>query len=105
MAHILALLLHVPEFRPPRVDLRTMDLYARELALDAGFLDPREGLLSDEVRLLVRVDEPPEVDLVRIVLERHVGAVVQDSRLDPADLGGSDRPHVVLLARLHDPVP
>src|SRR6266540_6540216 len=105
MADGLAVLLHVPEFRRPRVDLRTMNLDARELPLDAHFLDSREGLLPDEVRLLFEVDEPPEVDLVRVVLERHVGAVVQDPRLDPSDLGGRDRPDVVLLARLHDPVP
>src|SRR6267378_6538078 len=105
MPDLLAVTCHVPELGRPRVNRRTLDLQADELPPDAFLLDPLESLFPDEVRLLVEVDEPAEVHLVRIVLERHVGSVIQDARLDPADLRRSDRPDLVLLPRVHDPIP
>src|SRR5207244_911685 len=78
------------------------DLDPHELALDALLLHSSKLGLPQVVRSLVLVHRPTEADLVRIVVEHDVRAVVQDPRLDPSNLGRSDRPDVVLRARAHD---
>src|SRR2546427_9108886 len=105
MAGLLSVLLHVPELRRPGVNLWALDLHAHQPSLHAVLLDLRERLLSDEIRLLVQIHEPAQAHYVRVVLGRHVGAVVQDAPLDPPNLRGRDRADVVLLAGFHDPVP
>src|SRR2546422_10316323 len=105
MANLLAVLLHVPELRCPRVNLRALDLHTDKLSLHALLLDLHKRLLPDEVRLLVEIHEPTQAHLVRVVLERHVGPVVQDSPLDPPNLRGRTGADVVFLPSLHDPVP
>src|SRR5437899_4368471 len=92
-------------FRHVELDRLAVDLEADELPLRAFVIDACEGRLADEVARLVEVHGPSEADLVRIVLDRHVRAVVQDARLDPADIRGTRGPEVVLLPRLHDGVP
>ena len=49
--------------------------------------DSLQRFPADEIRCLVQVDEALEPDLVRIVVERHVDAVVEDAGLDAADVG------------------
>src|SRR2546428_12138678 len=105
MANLLAVFLHVPELRRPRVNLGPLDLHAHELSLHAFLLDLRERLLPDEVRLLVEIHEPAQAHLVPVVLERHVGPVVQNSSLDPPNLEGRNGADVVFLPGLYDPVP
>src|SRR2546428_4446112 len=105
MANLLAVLLHVPELRCPRVNLRALDLHTDKLSLHALLLDLHKRLLPDEVRLLVEIHEPAQAYLVRVVLERHVGPIVQNSSLDPPNLGGRNGPDVVSLPGFHDPVP
>ena len=81
------------------------DLDADQLAIDARRADLLEGGLADVVGVL-RLDEPLEAhDVERRVVDRHVRAVVEDAGLDPARLARRDRPDVVRLARLHQPVP
>src|SRR3989442_4333451 len=105
MANLSAFLLHVPELRRPRVNLRALDLHTDKLPLPTLLLDLRKRLIPDEVRLLVEIHEPAQAHLVRVVLERHVGPVVQNSPLNPPNLRGRNGADVVLLPSLHDPVP
>src|SRR5712692_1117709 len=81
------------------------DLDSDQLAPRALFLDPLEGGLPDERARLVQVDETTEIDLVRIVLDRHVSPVVQDARLDSPDVRWPSRSKVVFLPRLHHGIP
>src|SRR2546422_608618 len=53
----------------------------------------------------VAVRGPSGADFVWVVLDRHVGAVVQDACLDAADIRGTRGAEVVLLTRLDDGVP
>ena len=70
-----------------------------ELAADALRPDRLEGVLADVVGRL-RFDEPLEPhDLERVVVDRHVRAVVEDAGLDPARLARGDRADPVRLAR------
>ena len=81
------------------------DLDADELAIDALRADLLERRLADVVGVL-RLDQPLEAhDLERLVGDGHVRAVVEDAGLDAARLARRDRPDVVRLAGLHDPVP
>src|SRR3989304_10259420 len=65
----------VPDGPPALVVLRFPgdrlpgDLHADELPLHTLCLDPPQGLLPDEIRLLVQVDEPAEADLDRVLVE------------------------------------
>src|SRR3990172_7298507 len=94
-----------PVFRNPRADHRSVDLHADELARYALGLRPLDRLLPDVVWVLVEVHGPTEAHLERVVVEDDVRGVVQDARLNPADLGRRDGADVVWLARLHDPIP
>ncbi len=53
----------------------------------------------------VEVHQPLEPHLERVVLVRHVGAPVEDSALDPADVAGAGGPDVVGRAGLENPLP
>src|SRR5262245_63890631 len=76
-----------------------------ELAVDAPDPDLLERRLADVVGRL-RLDEPLEAhDLERVVLDRHVRAVVEDAGLDPAGLDGRHRPDAELPAGLEHAVP
>src|SRR5712691_564845 len=92
-------------FRHVEFDWLAVDLNPDQFPLRAFVLDALEGGLADEIARLVEVDGPPESDFVRVVLDRHVRAVVQDARLDAADIRGTRGPEVVLLPRLDDRVP
>ncbi len=64
-----------------------------------------ERRLADVVRLL-GLDQPLHAgDLEGIVLDCHVGVVVEDPRLDAARLARGDRADLVPLAGCHDLVP
>src|SRR5436190_360666 len=81
------------------------DLDADELSIHAPRADRLERGLADVVRLLL-LDEPLEAgDVERRVIDRHVRAIVEDARLDPASLARRDRPDAVRLARLEHAVP
>src|SRR5712692_1079985 len=95
----------VPVIRDPGPEGGAFDLDTDELALEALLLHPSERGLPEVVRPLVLVHGPAEAHLVRIVVEHDVRTVVQDSRLDPPDLGRGDRPDVVLGPRAHDRIP
>src|SRR3989441_11381768 len=86
-------------------DWRAINLHAHELALRSLFLDSLKGGFADEVLRLLQVDGPAEADLIRVVFDRHVGAVVQDPRLDAPDIGGTCWPNAVRLAGLDHRVP
>src|SRR5438132_8660380 len=105
MTVLLSIVRHVPVAGGHRMDLRTWDLDADELSLQALFLDLRERLLPDEVCLLAEIDEPAQTYFVGVVFERHVGPVIQDATLDPPNLRGRDWADVVFLPGFHDPVP
>src|SRR5437667_135934 len=105
VSDLLSILLHIPKFRGPGVDLRAMNLNADELPLHAFLLNFRERLLPNEIRFLIQIHEPAEVDFVRVVFQGHVGPVVQNPCLDPSDLRGRNRADVVLLPGLEDSVP
>src|SRR3989475_3434856 len=92
-------------FRHVEFDGLAVDLNPDQFPLRAFVLDALEGGFADEVARLVEVDGPPESDFVRVVLDCHVRAVVQDARLDAADIRGTRGPEVVLLPRLDDRVP
>src|SRR5206468_8338517 len=92
-------------FRHVELDGLAADLDPDELPLGAFVLDALEGRLADEVARLVEVDRPSEPDFVGVVLDRHVRAVVQDARLDAADIRRTRGAEVVLLSRLDDDVP
>ena len=81
------------------------DLDADQLAAHAASADLLERRLADVVGVL-RLDQPFEPHhLERVVLDRHVRAVVEDAGLDPARLARRDRPDLVRPPGLHDPVP
>src|SRR5207247_10606840 len=92
-------------FRHVELDRLAVDLDADEPPLRTFVLEACEGRFADEVARLVEVDGPSEAHLIGVVLDRHVRAVVQDARLDAADIRGARGPAVVLLPRLHDRVP
>src|SRR5579862_7913409 len=78
---------------------------ADKLARDALRAHPVERGLADVVPLL-RLDQSLHAgDLQRVILQRHVGVVVEDAGLDPARLARRDRPDLVALTRGHDRVP
>src|SRR5919107_3213742 len=79
----------------------TFDLDPDHLATDSLLRDAFEDLFADEVGLLVelhRVLQPHLVGVqerviaVKVVVQRYVGAVAEDARLDAPDLARSDDP-------------
>ena len=105
---------HLPDWPAvvPHRPLRLVELDRRTLDLDAGDLpayplrlDALQGCPADEVLRLVEVDSPSQPDFVGVVLECHVGAVVENPRLDPADVRGAGRPDLVGLAGADDSLP
>src|SRR2546427_5022041 len=86
-------------------DRLAVDLDPDELPFRAFVFDPLQSCFADEVAWFVEVHRPAESDLVRIVLDHHVRAVVQDARLDPANVGWAGGPQVVLLPGFDDGFP
>src|SRR5918994_5646023 len=91
-----------------------IELYADHLAAHALIRDASERLLANKVGLLIQLHRVPQVRLVRVqevvvtvvvVVQRDVGAVAQDSGLDPPDLTRPDRREVVRLAGLEHHIP
>src|SRR5919112_3307657 len=91
-----------------------IELYADHLAAHPLIRDASERLLDDKVGLLVQLHRVPKVRLVgvqevvvavAVVVQRDVGAVAQDSGLDPPDLAWPDRREVVGLAGLEHHIP
>src|ERR1700716_2611729 len=77
-----------------------------QLAFHAFNLYPLERFLADEARRRGELEETLEsCYLERVVLEPHVGPVVEDSGLDPPRLARSDRHDAVRLARRHHAFP
>src|SRR5437870_8635757 len=99
-----AILPHRP-FGLVELDGRAFDLDPGNLSANALRLDASQGRPADEVLGLVEVHGPSEPEFIGVVREGHVGAVVEDPRLDPADVRGAGRPNLVALARGHDPLP
>src|SRR5215218_3818538 len=90
------------------------DLDPDHLATDSLLRDAFEGLFADEVGLLVELDcvlQPHLVGVqerviaVEVVVQRYVGAVAEDARLDAPDLARPDDREVVGIARLEHRVP
>src|SRR5437867_8622025 len=105
VAHLPTVRVDVPVVRDPSPEGGAFDLDPDELSLDALLLHSSERGLSEVVRPFVLVHRPTETDLVRIVVEHDVRAVIQDPRPDPPDLGRGDRPDVILGPPPHDPIP
>src|SRR5437867_5293925 len=102
----LAVLPDRPRMREPRPnDLVAGHFDAHEFPLRSILLDLPQRRLPNEVVFLVEVDEPSQSRLVRIVVQVDVRGIVQDPRLDPTVLGGTCRPDVERLPRLHDAIP
>src|SRR3970040_2141440 len=91
--------------RHVELDGGAVDLDADEFALRPFILNSLEGRLPDEIGWLREVHGPAQADLIGVVLDRHVRAVVEDPRFDAADVGGPRRPDVVSLSGLHERVP
>src|SRR5207247_10708896 len=70
------------------------DFYADEFPRGSFLLDFLQRRTSDEVVLLLEVDEPTQPGLVRVVFQVDVGRIVQAARLDPTVLGGTRGPEV-----------
>src|SRR5215210_437750 len=83
------------------------DLHTHQLAAHALLADLSQGLLADEVLLLLELDHPlvAVADLVGVGVVPHVAAQSQDAALDAADVAGPYRGHAVRLAGLQDPIP
>jgi hypothetical protein len=82
-----------------------LHLDAHQLPGYASSTDPLQRVLPDVVALLV-LNEPLQAgDFEWVVGERHVGAIVEDARLDAAGLARGDRTDVVGSTGLHDPFP
>src|SRR6266545_3148131 len=105
MADLRTIGMDVPVIRDPRAERFARDLDPDELTLHPLALDAPECFLAEVVRRLALVDGPSQSDLVRIVVEDDVRAVVQDPRLDPPNLRGRDRPDVVSCPSGRDLVP
>ena len=91
--------------REVHVHLRGRRSRRRRAARDALVTDPAQGGLALELEVAVEVAEALEADLEGVVVDRHVGAPVQDPALDAPDVDGSGGPDVERAARLHDPLP
>src|SRR5256885_12621471 len=103
---LLPILPNRPRIREPGPDdLISGDFYADEFPLRSFDLDFLQRRTSDEVMLLLEVDEPTQPGLVRVVFQVDVGRIVQDARLDPTVLGGTRGPEVEGFPGVHDPVP
>src|SRR5947209_9773602 len=81
------------------------DFYADEFPHWSFLLDFLQRRTSDEVVLLLEVDEPPQPGLVRVVFQVDVGRIVQDARLDPTVLGGTRGPEVEGFHGVHYTIP
>src|SRR6266550_3340313 len=105
VADLVSALVGVPVFRHLRPELGPQQLDAHELPIDPFATDPFQRVLADVVLWLFldQALEPHHVE--RGVGQPHVGAVVEDARLDPSRLARRDRPDPELLARVHDRVP
>src|SRR6266571_6257938 len=86
-------------------DRLAVDLDPDEFPFRAFVLDSLQSCFADEVAWLVEVHGPAESDLVRIVLDHHVRAVVPDARLDPANVGRARGPQIVLFPGFDDGIP
>src|SRR3989454_1646071 len=103
---LLPVLPNRPRMREPGPDdFISGDFYADEFPLRSFDLDFLQRRTSDEVMLLLEVDEPTQPGLVRVVFQVDVGRIVQDARLDPTVLGGTRGPEVEGFPGVHDPVP
>src|SRR3989475_5492960 len=95
-----------PRIREPGPDdFIPGDFYADESPHWSFLLDFLQRRTSDEVVLLLEVDEPPQPGLVRVVFQVDVGRIVQDARLDPTVLGGTGGPEVEGFPGVHYAVP
>src|SRR5207249_10005168 len=103
---LLPVLPNRPRMREPGPDdFIPGDFYAYAFPRGSFLLDFLQRRTSDEVVLLLEVDEPPQPGLVRVVFQVDVGRIVQDARLDPTVLGGTRGPEVEGFPGVHYAVP
>ena len=68
-------------------------------------MNARETLLADEVRRLIEIHKPAEIDLVGIGVERDVGSVGEQAAFHAADRRGPGGADIELPSGLHDALP
>ena len=106
---------HLPDLPPvltngPEVlavdgDRAASDLDPDQLSRHTLAPDPFQRVLADVVGFLFLHEALEAGHLERVVLQRHVAAVVEDPRFHPASIAGAGGMDVEGFAGLHDPLP